>query len=91
MNRCRSCAAPIEWAETVKGRPMPLDIPGLPGAPVGNLAVIGHIGDVKVVAYVPPEIRALLRDDVLSALRVSHFATCPDAAAHRRRQGDHDE
>jgi hypothetical protein len=65
---------------------MPLDIPGLPGAPEGNLAVVERTDYRVVVDYVPPERRSLLSEHDRTGLRVSHFATCPNADAHRKRR-----
>jgi hypothetical protein len=73
MASCRSCTAPIEWAEWAdSGKPVPLD-PGV--AANGNLALVAG----KVHRYGPEDVR-LARDR-----RVSHFATCPDAAQWRSR------
>lgn len=73
MASCRSCNDPIEWAEWAdSGKAVPLD----PGAkPNGNLAVVAG----KVHRYTDEDAR-LGRDR-----RISHFATCADAASWRRR------
>lgn len=72
---CRSCGAPIEWAYfLVSGKATPLD----PGRHLtGNLEVVARDGDlyVRVVPAAERAGRALAR---------SHFATCPNAASHRR-------
>lgn len=71
-SHCRSCGAPIEWAITVNGRRIPLD---LEATPSGNLIVVD--GTAR-----PP------RDDEDRPflMRVSHFATCPTAGVHRRKR-----
>ena len=81
MTRCRSCEAPIIWARNQQtDRLMPLDAkpvatgtllldpPPRSGEPV--LVTSSHaLYAARVVAGEP--------------LYVSHFATCPNAAAHR--------
>lgn len=70
---CRSCRAAITWVETAGGRRMPLD---LVPSPVGTVLVTddGRHGTV------------LTGDDLVAArearraLRLSHLATCPNAA-----------
>lgn len=78
-SRCKSCHASIVWCETEAGKRMPLDAePSLSG----NTIVLGLGPDART-----PRVR------VLSAIELpassgprytSHFATCPQAAEHRR-------
>lgn len=84
--RCKSCRADIVWVETEAkadkpGRKMPLDAdPNNPGYaridPNGNLVFTGATtGDgTRIVRYVPAG----------RGRHVSHFATCPAAATHRK-------
>ena len=72
MASCRSCEAPVIWAETPSGKHMPLDERP---TPKGNLVYVGGIARA-----VTDEDRRLARP-----LYTSHFATCPDVAAFRRR------
>ena len=73
MATCRSCDAPIEWAEWAdSGKPVPLDVGAVAN---GNLALVAG----KVHRYSADDAR-LARDR-----RVSHFATCPDAKTWRSR------
>lgn len=79
MAACRSCSAEIFWAQTVKGKRIPVD-----AAPAedGNVELIGRDLDsgLPLAAVHPPG-----QDIVMAAERFrSHFATCPNAAAHRR-------
>jgi len=68
---CRTCEAPILWAETPYGRPMPLDADPHPD---------GKWTFVAGKAWqAGEEDRRLHRP-----LRKSHFATCPNASQHRR-------
>lgn len=69
---CRSCGAQIFFARTEKGRRMPIDAEPVAG---GNLSLIlgpPHLAEVRVV-----EVDGMNR-------YVSHFATCPQSAAHRK-------
>jgi hypothetical protein len=70
--QCRSCDALIQWAETLDGNFMPLD---LDATPTGTLVVIN--GKVRLAT---DDDRRLRRP-----LYVSHFATCPQAAKWRRQ------
>jgi hypothetical protein len=74
---CRSCKAPIRWAVTVGGHPMPLD--PVPVAD-GNLLLEDRGGTAPRVTVVPPSAR-----DVDELLFVAHFRTCPYASRHRKR------
>jgi hypothetical protein len=70
--KCQSCGAPIRWAKTTTGRRMPLD-----AQPVSNGNVVLTDGGTLAVP----------RNDELhsgSPRYRSHFATCPDAAKHRK-------
>lgn len=80
-NRCESCGAEIIWARTQRGERMPVDVE--PSA-AGNVILTGQ----------PPKRRAgvLTRGQAEGAraagqsLYLSHFASCPMASAHRKRQ-----
>lgn len=79
MPRCKSCNAEIVWARTDRGRRMPLE-----RADDGNIV----LRDVDRVRFIRdgrvqyPGGAAELRGD--ERRYVSHFATCPQAAAHRK-------
>lgn len=76
--RCRSCGREIQWASTSAGKLIPLD-----AQPVADGNIAAHRdADGNLWA------RTLKRgEQALEHERrgVSHFATCPHAAAHRRR------
>lgn len=72
---CRSCAAPIWWAITPKGRGMPLDPPGTHPEP--NLAAWRDAAGILRASTTPP-------DGLTVTVTTSHFATCPHADEHRR-------
>lgn len=85
--RCFSCKAQIEFVPTRNKRLMPLDVPqlGLFDQPAtddlkGKMVIEGGV------------VRAATEEDVKAglSLRVSHFATCPGAAAHRKPRGLHE-
>lgn len=71
IDRCTSCRAPIEWAWTDKGKRIPLDVGEVSG---GNLQPFETFGGKLIVRVVHS----------LHGSRRSHFATCPDAAKHRK-------
>jgi hypothetical protein len=70
---CKSCGAPIRWAKTEAGKRIPLDPEPRPN---GNLLVQDGI------AYVHEPGDAT---DFDQQYYVSHFATCPNADSHRKR------
>jgi hypothetical protein len=79
VSRCRSCNAEILWARTERGKKMPLDADAYTGLAPGGLFVLREIDDwdgpLALAAWgllgTEPHYR-------------SHFATCPDAADHRK-------
>ena len=74
--RCRSCRADIEWAR-LNGKPHPFDV--VPSED-GSHEIVETPTEVSPIAvYVPASKRMGRR------LVKSHFATCPNAAEHRRR------
>ncbi len=73
MAACRTCEAPVLWAETAAGKKMPLD--AVP-VPTGTMAYV-HGKCWPVTA----EDRKLHRE-----LYTSHFVTCPHAGDWRRRK-----
>lgn len=78
--RCKSCAAELAWATSPTGALLPLD-----AAPTGdgNLAVHRDArGDLQA-----RPLKAGEEPHAHERRGTSHFATCPNAAAHRRRPG----
>lgn len=69
--RCKSCGAAIEWAVSVNKRPMPVNVGAHPG---GNLVVVEGVARRRTDA----DIKAGLEP------RISHHATCPQAATWRK-------
>lgn len=80
--RCGSCGEPIIWATTHAGRNMPLDARPSPEPtnlrawrdPSGTLQVRDSDGIGSTEA--PPD----------AQYATSHFATCPNADAHRKKR-----
>lgn len=82
MATCKSCDAPVRWAKTVAGKSIPLDpVP----TNTGNIRLVQGGGtDGGLLAEV-------MTGDVLAehlargkTTYTTHFATCPNAKAHRR-------
>lgn len=81
---CRSCGAEIVWTITGTGKRMPID--AYP-ADDGNLFVFvrpGMTPESESVASDSPRAREHAALGDAPRFR-SHFATCPDAVAHRRK------
>ena len=72
--QCRSCGARVMWVKTSKGKKMPLDAEPVAN---GNL-VMATLPDAIAVSYDPTQHGGLSRF-------TSHFATCPQSAAWRKR------
>lgn len=79
MTRCRSCDAEIRWAKTAAGKRMPLD----PEPSQKGNVQIGHVGGEEIAIVVGPA-DAVAAQAAGVELYLSHFVTCPNAAAHRR-------
>lgn len=75
-DHCKSCKAEIFWAETEKGRPIPIDY-----APTDR-------GNVVIIAPSDPREPLVASMDVKRRKEgpryTAHFATCPDAGAWRK-------
>lgn len=83
MSTCGSCGAEVVWAVTPAGRRMPVDAEPVDG---GNVILHPGIarGDAPTATVVGKAVApALFGDD--APRYVSHFVTCPNADAHRRR------
>jgi hypothetical protein len=73
MSLCRSCDAPIKWAKTRAGKTIPVDAE--PSAD-GNLVLVpDFLGGLFALAA---------DSDPDKPRHKSHFATCPNADAHRK-------
>jgi len=72
-SQCRSCGAPIFWAETEHGNRMPLDAEAV--RPESKNTFVLRQG---VAVAVPPLVY------FNEPHYISHFATCPHADQHRK-------
>lgn len=76
---CRSCGAAIDWAVSdTTGKAMPVNHQP---DPAGNVAVRRDPDDGKLRARSAPAAAKLSAGERRGT---SHFATCPDADAHRK-------
>lgn len=78
-SRCRSCDAEVRWVKTAAGKWMPLDVE--PSAD-GNVQLC-MVGGEEVATVLGAGDRAAAQLEQIP-LYVSHFATCPFAAQHRK-------
>lgn len=98
--RCSSCHRPVWWGRTRAGKLMPLDPEPVEDGNVvlehlvddderalRALAGVTLAGEGPTPTPGPPAVRVLRQDELLAPdvpRYVSHFATCPQAAHHRR-------
>lgn len=76
MARCSTCDAPVIWAKFgATGKRVPLDV--APRAD-GNLTTTGADRDGTPLVVMAGEATPI------TERYTTHFATCPDAAKHRR-------
>jgi hypothetical protein len=87
---CASCKAPLIWAKTGRDKWMPVDSEPTEGGYL--LLSHRHVGEPPVaVVLTRATVQKLQAEHERSPqdgplrLFTSHFATCPDAAAHRKR------
>ena len=83
--KCRACGAPIVWAESERGRMMPIDAEP---SPRGNLIKIGvaeRVDPLRRRYSTVPIVGVVAADDPSPAERyLSHFASCPHADQLRK-------
>ena len=80
--QCSTCAAPVLWCRTAKGKAMPLDVE--PRAD-GNIELRPQPPHGRVVAVYIKTTGTL--DMLAQPVRfASHFATCPQAKKHRKKK-----
>jgi hypothetical protein len=79
--KCRTCGASIWWVITENGKRMPLDTKATPGGNIHLYDGTAYVLDVKGQAIVEHRGNG-------DPLYTSHFATCPQADAHRKRAPD---
>jgi hypothetical protein len=74
---CRSCKALMFWVITARGKKMPVDAKPDPNGGF-VLTLKAEDGQLHADAYAPTESSHQRRNRY-----TSHFATCPNSAAHR--------
>lgn len=82
---CRSCHAPVIWCITEQAKTMPVDAE--PSA-AGTLTLQWRERSSALPGGAPP-LAKVVRADLRfgrTDLRTSHFATCPQASAWRKRR-----
>lgn len=84
VGQCRSCGVAIRWAVTLNGKRNPLNFD--PDPEKGNVALLAGSGSTVLalpLSGLTEEAReAAKRQGV--RLYLSHFATCPNRAQHRK-------
>lgn len=73
LGHCGSCAAPIIWTRTERGKNMPVDADPVIATRGFRLEEEGAVVLAKFTA----------RPELHEKLYVAHWATCPDADQHR--------
>lgn len=82
MGRCSSCGAPVFWAITVNRKRIPID-----EVPVddGNIEITVDPKGRRLASVIPPLFLSTPIPAIAGHVRYkSHFATCPNAAHHRK-------
>ncbi len=89
MSRCKSCGQIVKWVTTKSGKLMPVNVDDLiickesPARDSPRKATIVTTAGMVITGYVcdPKDVDVALDYEIGST---SHFATCPNAAQHRR-------
>lgn len=79
---CKSCGAPMVWAISEKGKPIPCDVKP---AEKGSLFLFRRPDKIEAIYYLskhPSAVRARARGQ---AKHLAHWATCPRAEQYRRK------
>jgi hypothetical protein len=75
VSACKSCGKPVRWLKTTSGQLLQIDPDPVPD---GCILLLPH----ERCRVVPVEDRAA----TVAPLFKTHFATCPNAAAHRNKR-----
>lgn len=77
---CATCGAAIRWVVTEHGKRMPIDV-----SPVndGNIVLRERLGQTPIAVVLTGGMFGAI-EQPKGARYKSHFATCPQAAQHRR-------
>lgn len=92
MTVCKSCGRPILWIRTKSGKVMPVD-------PDQKILLYDPKGKDTIITAQGEAVRGTITNDYATlrearevhsynavAGYISHFATCPNAAQHRKRR-----
>ena len=79
LGKCRSCNADIIWIKTAGGKNMPCDVEAI------SYRTDLH-GDLNLVTPEGKVARGVFDPGSGKIGYTSHFATCPNANAHRRKK-----
>jgi len=81
-DNCKSCGAPIIWIKTLAGKAMPCNTEGVlvVADPNAKEFLVSRTGRAGTCRRAGPEDNNEQRE----VRYTSHFATCPQAAKHRR-------
>lgn len=89
MSRCSSCGASVVWVRTRAGKKMPCDpelFSVVPGE--GTVTVVTVDGETvrgeRIFGSLEPGAALERQPGPVVLGRISHFATCSNAARHRR-------
>lgn len=82
MSKCRSCGQEVSWVKMPSGKSMPVNNEEIVITP--NLAGDKTIVTVEGRVVKGFQVGDAFEDGVQEIGSISHFATCPNAADHRR-------
>ncbi len=87
---CKSCGAPIVWVKTQNGKNMPCDADAVEYQEnyKGKSTVVTEDGRVLKATIIDRTGGGLLSPIIDGKGYIPHWATCPHAAQHRRRDND---
>ena len=87
---CKSCGAPIVWIKTQNGKSMPCDAFAVEYQEnyKGKSTVVTEDGHVLKATIIDRTGGGLLSPVIDGKGYIPHWATCPHAAQHRRRDND---
>lgn len=90
ITKCKSCGASITWIKTQNGQSMPCDVPAVDYQEnyKGNATIVTDDGRVLRANIIKNANSSPLTPVIDGKGYVSHFATCPYANQHRRRDND---
>ncbi len=87
---CKSCGAPIVWIKTQNGKNMPCDADAVEYQEnyKGKSTVVTEDGRVIKATIIDRAGGGFLSPVIDGKGYIPHWATCPHAAQHRRRDND---